>query len=179
MPMQYYQRDAFAAPANAYSDDMLSPPLPSQYLTRSMQQRPELTAYNSQQFATPQRNPFNDSNLALSHRSVRKSSRSIGVEQDHLNRRGYNGPAAGSGIGVAVGATAGGVATRLRDGNQSSRTQDRSSSYRRYSDPESLIASDPLPKYPVLQPAPHTANTPYSNPALMLLHLTTTAKDLM
>ena len=129
-----------------------------------MQQRPDPTSYNSQQSATPQRNPFNDSNLALSQRSARNSSASFGAEPDYLSRGGYGGAAAGAGMGAAAGAAAG-AATRLRDGSQSSRTLERSSSYSRYSDLESPVAADPLARNPALQPAPYTVNSPYANPA--------------
>ena len=163
--MQHIQDDSLD-PSNS------APPPPPAHLTLSMQQRPDRPislhmnpalqqrsdppSYNSQQLHPAPRDPFSDSNIALSQTSTRNSATSISP----------NAAQSGRGVpgGVVAGGTAPEVMTRPRDGSVPSTIgPDRHSTYSGYSGYSGVESplGDPLARNPALQRNPYSASGSY------------------
>ena len=171
--MSPLQRDNFLNPSS--SNDSSAPPAPPAHLTLSMQQRTQRPIslhmnpasqqssnrppYDMQQLHPPPRNPFNDSNLALSQTSTRNSAASIPADIEHSSRGFGGGLIAGGAASEAIG--------RPRDGSVPSLgPADRNSIHSGYSGYSGLEGpiSDPLARNPVFQTNPYPTNTSYMGP---------------
>ena len=150
--MQQYGRELYLP---SQDDNSPAPPPPPAHLTYSMQNRQQPPLYDSQSNPPVSRNPFNDSNIALSQVPSRNSAASISPEGGYSDHG-----AANAGFAQAPLASS---PPRQRDGNTWAATPNRGSSYSGYSNAESPVATDSLARHPALHGAPYAANSPYGN----------------